>query len=98
VSASTDSGPIEGDDLGGTRTVARSADGSVRLRLASAQDVEAHADSGPITVIVAPTADGYRLKTHTSSGPTQVHIPTTPTGTRLLDLSTEDGSITVDPR
>jgi DUF4097 and DUF4098 domain-containing protein YvlB len=96
VTAETDTGPIKGTNLGGAKTKARTEDGSITLRLTTAQDVEATTGTGPISVTVPPWAGGYRVRTQTSTGPTDVHVPDSPTGTRSLTLSSTDGGITVD--
>jgi len=96
VTAETDTGPISADGLAGTRTLARSTDGSITLRLTTAQDVDAHTATGPIELTVPPVDGGYRVKTKTDTGSTAVNIATNPAGTRSLVVNTEDGSITIN--
>jgi len=96
VTAETDTGPIEGSGLSGARTTARSSDGGIRLRCATAQDVEATTVTGPIEVAVPQLAGGYKVQTETSTGPTKVNIATNPAGTRSLVLRSQDGGIMVN--
>ena len=96
VSVSAVTGPIKGTNLNGTRTLARTEDGSITLRLTTAQDVDASTGTGPISVTVPPFDGGYRVHTQTETGPTSVHVPDSPTGARSLTLSSTDGGITVD--
>jgi DUF4097 and DUF4098 domain-containing protein YvlB len=96
VTAHTGSGPIDGEDLRGTRTVARTDDGSITLRFTSAQDVEAHTGSGPIALTVPAAEGGYRIEARSDGGPTHIRVPSDTDGRRLINLSTDDGSITVD--
>ena len=94
VTAGSRTGPITGTGIGGPRTEAHTADGSITLRFTAAQEVEAHTGTGPITLSVPPAQEGYRVQAHAQNGPTRITIATVPTG-RLLNLSTKDGSITV---
>jgi DUF4097 and DUF4098 domain-containing protein YvlB len=96
VTAETDTGPINATNLKGAKTLARTEDGSITLRLTTAQDVEASTGTGPISVTVPPFAGGYHVRTQTENGPTSVQIPDNPTGTRSLTLKSTDGGITVD--
>jgi hypothetical protein len=96
VTAETDTGPIDGRDLGGARTVARSSDGGIRLRLSTAQDVEASTDTGPITLAVPEFSGGYQVHASTTNGSTSVNIATNPAGALTVTLSSQDGGITVN--
>jgi hypothetical protein len=96
VTAETDTGPINGANLNGTRTLAKTEDGSITLRLTTAQDVQATTGTGPILVTVPPFDGGYRVRTQTSTGPTDVRVPDSPAGARTLTLSSADGGITVN--
>jgi DUF4097 and DUF4098 domain-containing protein YvlB len=97
VTAETGTGPIEGTGLAGPRTSARTSDGSITLTLSTVQDVVARTRTGPITLTVPPADGGYRLQTRTTTGPTTVNVTTNPAGARSLSLSSDDGSITVNP-
>jgi DUF4097 and DUF4098 domain-containing protein YvlB len=97
VSAETDTGPIDGRGLGGPRTTARTSDGSITLTLSTAQDVVARTDTGPIMLMVPRDDSGYRIQTRTTTGPTTVNVANNPAGARSLSLSSNDGSITVNP-
>jgi len=96
VQAQTDTGPIQGTNLGGTSTVARTLDGSITLKLSTAQDVEARTTTGPISLVVPALDGGYRVQTRSETGPTAVNVASSPTGTRYLALASRDGSITVN--
>ena len=95
ATARTGTGPINGTGISGTRSELHTSDGSITLQFSTAQDIEAHTNTGPITLTVPPSDQGYRVQTQTDSGPTQIDIATVPTGGHLLNLSTKDGSITV---
>lgn len=95
VTARSVTGPINGTGIGGPRTEAQTADGAIMLRFSTAQDVEAHTGTGPITLAVPPAQDGYRVQTRADNGPIRVGIATVPSGGHLLNVSTKDGSITV---
>ncbi len=96
LAARTGTGEIEGVNVGGTRTTARTADGRINLRLTTVQDVEARTSTGAITLVVPTTGGGYRVQAQAATGSTKVNVPTSPTGGHQLNLSTQDGSITVD--
>jgi DUF4097 and DUF4098 domain-containing protein YvlB len=96
LAARTGTGQIEGVNVGGAHTTARTADGPINLRLTTVQDVEAQTSTGAITLVVPTTEGGYRVEAHADTGSTKVNIPTSPTGGHQLNLSTQDGSITVD--
>jgi len=96
VRAKTDTGPIQGTNLSGTTTVARTLDGSITLKLSTAQDVEATTTTGPISLVVPDLDGGYRVQTRSKNGPTAVNIASSPSGTRYLALASQDGSITVE--
>lgn len=97
VTAETDTGPIDGTGLAGPRTSARTSDGSITLTLSTVQDVVARTGTGPITLTVPQVDGGYRLQTRSATGPTTVNVTSNPAGARTLSLSTDDGSITVNP-
>jgi len=97
VAAETDTGPIDGKGLGGPHTSARTSDGSITLTLSTALDVVARTGTGPITLTVPQAEGGYRVQTRTTTGPTTVNVAHNPAGARSLSLSSDDGSITVNP-
>jgi hypothetical protein len=96
VTAETDTGPISVTDVAGT-VAARTGDGSITLTLSTAQDVIARTGTGPILLTVPPVEGGYRIQTRTTTGPTAVNVSNNPAGARSLSLSSDDGSITVNP-
>lgn len=96
VEAQTDTGPISGKNLSGPTAAARTSDGSITLKMSTAQDVEARTTTGPIWLEVPPFDGGYRVQARSATGPTAVNIASNPSGTRSLALATQDGSITVN--
>jgi DUF4097 and DUF4098 domain-containing protein YvlB len=97
VAVQTRTGPIDANGLSGTRTVAKTLDGSITLALSTAQDVEAHSQTGPISLTVPQLAGGYRISTQTVTGPTDVNVDSNPTAARSIVLDSQDGGITVNP-
>lgn len=96
VTAQTDTGPISGTNLGGTHTAARTSDGSIMLKLSTAQDVEARTTTGPISLRVPPLDGGYRVEALSANGPTAVNVGRSESGSRSLTLVSQDGSITIE--
>ncbi|GAA1769084.1 DUF4097 family beta strand repeat-containing protein [Agromyces humatus] len=95
IRAATSNGRIEGSGLEGGGIDVSTSNGAIDLRLEVAQEVEARTSNGSIDVAVP---DGsYRVNHETSNGRIDIAIPTDPSGEFTLDLSTSNGSITVEP-
>ncbi|GAA1807997.1 DUF4097 family beta strand repeat-containing protein [Agromyces neolithicus] len=95
IRAATSNGRIEGSGLDGDGgIVVSTSNGAIDLRLDVAQDVEARTSNGSIDLAVP---DGsYRVSAETSNGRTNVDVPNDSSGEFTLDLSTSNGSITVE--
>jgi DUF4097 and DUF4098 domain-containing protein YvlB len=65
--------------------------------MATVQEVDAQTATGAITLVVPATGQAYRVQARAATGSTRVNVPTNPAGGPLLNLSTQDGNITVDP-
>lgn len=94
IRASTSNGRVEGSGLEGDGIDASSSNGAIDLQLEVPQDVEAHTSNGSIDLSVP---DGsYRVNAETSNGRTDIAVPSDSSGEFTLDLSTSNGSITVE--
>ncbi|MCD2443648.1 DUF4097 family beta strand repeat-containing protein [Agromyces sp. SYSU K20354] len=94
IRAATSNGRIEGSGLEGDGIEASTSNGAIDLRVEVAQDVEARTSNGSIDLTVP---DGtYRVSAETSNGRTDIAVPNDSSGEFSLDLSTSNGSITVD--
>jgi hypothetical protein len=94
VDVRTDNGTITVDGATGQVTV-RSSNGEIGITLDTPQDVQAEANNGAITVTVP---DGsYQVSAQTDNGSTDIGITHDPAGEHRLDLTTDNGSITVRP-
>ena len=95
IRAATSNGRIEGSALEGDGGIdVSTSNGAIDLRVEVAQDVEANTSNGSIDVSVP---DGsYRVNAETSNGRTDVAVPNDSSGEFTLDLSTSNGSITVE--
>jgi len=106
VDANADSGSVEALDIGGPITAATDS-GDIRLSQSAPAPVAAEADSGSISLRLAPDA-GYNVRIHTDSG----HVRTPPMavqgrssgnetegqirgGGPLVRLDTDSGSIEI---
>jgi Toastrack DUF4097 len=94
VDAETSNGRIVGRDLNGDGVRAKTSNGAIDLVLGEAQDVEAHTSNGAIGITV-PAAT-YQVTAETSNGSTDIGVADDPDGRFTLDLSTSNGSITVE--
>ena len=95
IRVSTSNGRIEGSGLEGDGGIdASTSNGAIDLQLEVAQDVEARTSNGSIDLSVP---DGsYRVNAETSNGRTDIAVPNDSSGEFTLDLSTSNGSITVE--
>ncbi len=94
ITADTSNGRIEGSGLEGDGIEASTSNGAIQLELDVAQDVEARTSNGSIDLTVP---DGsYRVNAETSNGRTDIAVPNDSSGEHTLDLSTSNGSITVE--
>ena len=95
IRAATSNGRIEGSGLGGDGGIdVSSSTGAIDLRVDVAQDVEARTSNGSIDLVV-PDAS-YRVDAETSNGNQDIAVPNDDSGEFTLDLSTSNGSITVE--
>jgi len=92
VQLRSDSGSVTGRDVRGPVDVTASS-GSVDFTLAQANDVKVHADSGSIDLAVP--GGPYRVQGSSDSGHREIGVPTDGSAQRLLDLTTDSGSVTV---
>ena len=95
IRAATSNGRIEGSGLEGDGGIdVSTSNGAIDLRVDIAQDIEAHTSNGSIDLVVP---DGsYRVNTDTSNGDEDIGVPNDSSGEFTLDLSTSNGSITVE--
>ncbi|GAB2761022.1 hypothetical protein GCM10027174_42010 [Salinifilum aidingensis] len=95
VHLETSSGDVEGRRLAGAEVTARSGSGAARLDLLDPRRVRVDVSSGAIDLAVPHR--GYDVRAETGSGRTSVAVPQDPRSSRLLELSTGSGAITVRP-
>jgi hypothetical protein len=94
VTVRSSNGKIEGRGLGGGPIEARTDNGAIDLTLATPQDVQAETSNGAITITVP---DGsYQVSAETGNGSTNIGVADDPAGEHLLELTTDNGSITVN--
>jgi Putative adhesin len=94
VDVETSNGGIKGRGLKGDHIRALSSNGAIELSPATPQDITAETSNGRITVTVPPGK--YQVSAETSLGGKDISVPNDPAGHRL-DLTTDNGSITVKP-
>ena len=92
-----DNGRITGTDLGGSVT-ATSDNGSIELSFATAPDlVVASSDNGSVTVALPRVEGGYDVRTSGDNN-ADVEVVDDPSSPRMVDLETDNGSITIRDR
>lgn len=92
VDVRSDNGEVTVDSA--TDLVAvRTNNGDIDITLDTPQDVRAEADNGAITVTVPEGS--YQVSTQTDNGRTEIGIPDDPAGTHSLELTTDNGAITL---
>lgn len=92
VDVRTDNGPITVDGAAGPVSV-QTSNGDVDLTLDTPQDVRAETDNGEITATVAEGT--YQVSAETDNGDLDIGIPDDPGGEHRIELSTDNGSVTV---
>lgn len=93
VEVRTSNGRITLDGASGP-VGARSSNGAIEVTLATPQDVRAETSNGAITVTVPEGS--YQVSAQTGNGRQDIDIANDPSGTHQLDLTTSNGSITVE--
>lgn len=96
VKAGTDSGAIRATGLRSSGVAASTGSGSVNLGFVSVpSSVRATSDSGSLHITL-PNAS-YDVDVKTDSGGRHVNVPTSPTAPAKVYLTTDSGSVHVDP-
>lgn len=95
VNVRTGNGRIHGRGLVGARVEAQTSNGAVELTLGEPQDVRVETNSGKIDLTVPEHS--YQVRTRTSNGKQNVNIAADPRGAFLLELTTGNGHITINP-
>ncbi|MEU6117593.1 DUF4097 family beta strand repeat-containing protein [Streptomyces sp. NPDC047117] len=90
----TSNGRIHGRGLAGGPITARTTNGEIDLAPGRPQDVRAETSNGAITLTVP--AARYDVSARTSNGDKRIEVSDDPDGRYRLDLTTSNGSITVD--
>ncbi|GAA0467448.1 DUF4097 family beta strand repeat-containing protein [Streptomyces olivaceiscleroticus] len=94
VDVRTSNGRIQGRGLAGGPITARTTNGGIDLTPERPQDVRAETSNGAITLTVP--AARYDVSARTSNGDKRIGVSADPGGRYRLDLTTSNGSITVD--
>lgn len=95
VTATTDNGGVEGEDLRAEQVTADSDNGRVALTFTAApRAVVATSNNGSVEVVVPNDGVAYRLDMDTDNGSQNLDLPTDPSSTRSLTLRTDNGSVT----
>lgn len=93
VAVDATSGDVRGDGLAGSRTSVRALSGSIDLRLRTAQDVLAEADSGNVHLTVP---DGrYRVVSEVDSGSSDIGVRRDSNARHALTVRADSGNVTV---
>jgi Putative adhesin len=92
VTVQAESGMVRADGVAGAVDV-RSHSGNVSVRLSTAQNIRAQADSGMVTVAVPRAA--YRVSTSADGGKVRSDVADDPSGTHQLELHADSGDITL---
>src|SRR5262249_18985032 len=89
-------GDLDARRLHGRRVDAETDHGSVRVQLAVAPErVTASTSHGDVTAILPRTGDSYRVRLSTDHGDTTNDVRSDPQASRVVDLSTSHGDVTV---
>ena len=89
-------GDIDTSRLRSPQVHATTDHGSVRLQFATApRRVDASSDHGDVEVVVPRTSDAYRVDLSTDHGNTSAAVRTDPTASRVLELRSAHGDVTV---
>jgi Putative adhesin len=98
ITVSNDNGRIVGRRLTSPTVDARNTNGRIELSfLEPPQTVSARTENGGIEVVVPDTDVLYRVDLRTENGSTDNAVRTDPASDHVIDLSTENGSITLRP-
>ena len=98
IRVSNDDSSIVGRRLTASRVDARNTNGRIELSfLEPPQSVSASAENGSIEVVVPDSEVLYRVEMDTGNGGTDNLVRTDPNSDHVIDLSTDNGSITVRP-
>ncbi|WUH99416.1 DUF4097 domain-containing protein [Spirillospora sp. NBC_00431] len=97
VKAKTDNGKIEGRALKGDGVDARTDNGKVTLELAKPQNVRAVTSNGDVSVTVPPGPARYRVSARADNGDRKIGIRDDASGSHRLDVTTDNGDITIKP-
>ena len=98
IRVSNDDSSIVGRRLTASRVDARNTNGRIELSfLEPPQSVSASVENGSIEVVVPDSEVLYRVEMDTGNGGTDNLVRTDPNSDHVIDLSTDNGSITVRP-
>jgi len=98
LTVSNDNGRIVGRRLTSSTVDAQNTNGRIELSfLDPPQTVSARTENGRIDVVVPDTDVLYRVDLHTENGSTDNAVRTDPGSDHVIDLSTQNGSITLRP-
>jgi Putative adhesin len=98
IRVSNDDGRIVGRRLTASSVDARNTNGRIELSfLEPPQSVSASTENGSIEVVVPDSEVLYRVEMDTGNGGTDNLVRTDPNSDHVIDLSTDNGSITVRP-
>ena len=98
IHVSNDDSSIVGRRLTASRVDARNTNGRIELSfLDPPQSVSASTENGSIEVVVPDTEVLYPVEMDTGNGGTDNLVRTDPNSDHVIDLSTDNGSITVRP-
>jgi hypothetical protein len=95
VDVQTSNGHVTGRHLDGGPVRARTDNGAVELTTTTPQDVTVGTGNGAVTVAVA--AGRYVVDTRTDNGAEDVRVQNDPAGQHRVELTTDNGAITLSP-
>ncbi len=92
----TENGDITGSQLATSTLRAGSENGTVRLQFSSPPTrVDATSENGDVELVLPDTPDAYLLNIATGNGVVEASIRTDPTSKRTINVSSENGDLTV---
>ena len=98
ITVSNDSGRIIGRRLTSSTVDATNTNGRIELSfLDPPQAVSARTENGRIDVVVPDTDVLYRVDLHTDNGSTDNAVRTDPASDHVIELSSQNGSVTLRP-
>ncbi len=98
ITVSNDSGRIIGRRLTSSTVDATNTNGRIELSfLDPPQTVSARTENGGIEVVVPDSEVLYRVDLHTANGSTDNAVRTDPASDHVIELSSQNGSITLRP-